>query len=958
MKRVDESEFYKGKESNSFAEFKNFPAERYFSSEIAPFPKEEIKLEESFAESEIKKTEDSSSPDLEKIKKETERFSKEQVEEESVSSSASSNVTSVVSTTAAGAATGAIAVTVILASLYPFIGQHLQFSTGPDYALLSLDTNEILQGNADFSTLNASDFYLEFETDCFPKKVTLEEGENTYLFTGFSPNTSYKYNVICSALSDSDTTCYSDKITTGSSYSSPAVAFDNRSTYFSFSDDEETFRLNYNLYVSDFNHSYRDYRVYLCGSKPSEEGQIQDVFFSSNDVDGSFLKGISDYFDLSSLYRLASGLETSVLYLCLTGEQDSGVLSSTSLLSTQEIAIEFPSTWSEPILIVGETDEDVNVSSSEVSISKEFIYADEKRDFEVSVCQYNDDLMPLSEANASSFSLDLDEKRYTIGFDAAYGLKKFKYCINTKEEDGTATQVYESSLISYDEDQSYDASFKVIDPSEATITYENGVATILVDPSFESKHGNLYYILKLVSGDEVLDVYKGTGVAEFRVPVEKLSSSMRFIYEEAGNFNGEEVSYQSESTDDFTFGYPSFSFGDEVLFEDESFALPYSFQMPFDYSKATLEFYLDDGNEIKKYSVSPTEDLNSRLLLSDIEGELGDVSVTAELTFFDNQTAQKEHTLTLGQKHYDLSYQFSVSNVLIDLANSDGSTFPTTLYLNRSILPNEYQIRVYVNDTVVIEPTSFSDEVEVPNVPYDTSNTLKIEVLDSSSSVYKSVSYDILYAQAKSQYSTPTTYETPIPDDSLVTYNEDGTINLYRKICYSSTGDGACFNASVVASPLSYPCISDGDYAVLTHITSANYHFVYYNCVKVEGVTFQYELMLDTSSNSEAELMSKTTTAKASVTLDDSSAKITVNLTDGHFVGNRVLVDGTSYEFDEEPGLDSDSATLTIPDLKEVNSVLVYASPYYKNYESYSKDIEIEGNPSLEVEAEVSIASG
>ncbi len=953
---MDENEFYQGKESNSFAEFKVFPAERYFLSEVAPSPKEELKLEESFAESDIKKTEDSSSPDLEKIKKEAEKLSKEDVGKESVSSSASSSVATTVSTAAAGAATGAIAVTVILASLYPFIGQHLLFSTGPDYALLSLDTNEILQGNADFASLNASDFYLEFEADCSPKKVTLEEGENTYLFTGFSPNTSYKYNVVCSALSGSDTTCYSDKITTASSYSSPAFAFDNRSTYFSFSEEEETFCLNYNLYVSDFAHSYQDYRIYLCGSKPSEEGKIQDVFFSSNDMDGSFFKGISDSFDLSYLYRLASGLDTSVLYLCLTGDKSSGSISSTSLLSSQEIALDLPSTWARPSILMGETSETINASSTEVSLSKEFIYVDETKEFVASVYQYNDDLTLLSEADASSFSLDLDKKRYTIGFGASYGLKKFKYRIYAKEKDGTSSLAYESKVLSYDEDQSYDASFKIIDPSQASISYENGIATILVDPSFESKHDNLCYVLQLVSGEEALGTYKGTAIAEFKVPAEKLSSSMHFLYEEVGSFNGEEVSYQSKSTDDFTFGYPSFSFGDEIYFEDESFALPYSFAMPFDYSKATLKFYLDDGKAIKEYSLSPSEEPSSRLLLSDIDGELGEVNVTAELVFFDNQTPQKEHTITLGQKHYDLSYEFYVSNVLIDLDSSDGATFPTTLYLERSILPNDYQIRVTVNDTEVIEPTSFGDELEVPNVPYDTSNTLKIEVLDSSSSVFRSLSYNILYAEAKARYSTPSSYETPTPDESLVTYNEDGTISLYRKIAYSSTGDGACFNASIVASPLSYPCIGDGDYAVLTHIPAANYHFVYYNCVKVEGVTFQYEKISDTSS--ETELMSKTTTAKASVDLEEDEAKITVNLSDGYFVGNKVMVNGTSYEFDEDPVLDSVSATLTVPGLKEVNSVQVYASPYYKNYESFSKDIEIEGSPSLEIEAEVSITSG
>ncbi len=955
MKRADENEFYKGKETNSFAEFKNFPAERYFLNEIAPSPKEELTIEESFAESDLKKTQDSPSSYSENTNREAERFSKKQIGKESASS-ASNNVVSAVSTTAAGAVTGAIAVTVILASLYPFIGRHLTFSTGPDYALLELDTNEILQGNADFTTFNASDFYIEFETDCSPKKVTLEDGENTYLFTGFSPNQSYKYNVVCSALSNDDTTCYSGKITTGSSYSSPCIAFDNRSTYFSFS-EEETFCLNYNLYVSDFSHSYRDYRVYLCGSEPSEKGEIKDVFFSSNDMDGNFLKGVSDSFDLASLYRLASGLDTSVLYLCLTGEQDDGVLSSTSLLSAQEISIDFPSTWTRPTLLLGEKTEEINASSSEVSISNSFIYLDKEKDFTVTVSQYNDDLMLINEANASSFSVDSSEKRYKIDFLTSYGLKKFKYSIYASDGNRDTTLVYESALFSYDEDQSYDASFKIIDPSEATISYEDGFATILVDPSFESKHDNLYYILQLVSGDEVIDAYKGTSVAKFRIPAEKLSSSIHFIYFEAGEFNGDEVPYQNDSTNEHIFGYPYFEFGDDILFEDEKFGLPYSCQMPFDYSKSTLSFYLDDGKEIREFSDYPSEEPNSRFLLSDIEGELGEVSVTAELTFLDNQSPQAEHTLTLGKKQYDLSYQFSISNVVVDLLNCDGATFPTTIYLDRNMLPGDYQIRVTVNDSEVVEPTYFGDEVEVPNVPYDTSNSLKIEVLDSSSSIYKSVSYDILYSQAKEKYSAASNFETPTPDDSLVTYNDDGTINLYRKIGYTSTCDGACFNASVVSSSLTYPCISDGDYAVLTNIPSANYHFVYYNCIKVEGVTFQYDLILDTSS-SDAELMSKTTNAKATVILGDDGANIAVNLSDGNFVGNKVLVNGVSYEFDESPGLDSDTATVSIPDLKEVNSVRVYASPYYKNYEAYSKETKVEGNPSLEIEAEVNVIEG
>ena len=951
MKRVDDGEFFKAKEDNKFSEYKSFKAERYVLNENINPPKEEFEVPEISVETKIEEKE---AVEFTNIKNKIDKIA---------SKTSSSQIVSKVGTTMATVSTSAVAaaifVSVVSTSLYPFISNYLSFSLGADYLVVEVDSNNILEGSSSFSNLSASDFYLEFDTDCYPKKVTLKEGTNSYLFTGFKPDQNYTYNIVCTALSGKETTCYSNKIKTSAISNTTKVIMDEQATYFEYDENEEKFKLNYSLYISDFSNLYSDYRVYLCGSKPSDNKTIENYIYTNNNLDSKgYLSNTTDYFDSELLYKYASGFKTKSLYLCTIASKANNI----EIISVDEVKFEYPSSWTKSKAVIDKSNERIESSSTDIKINGKFDYIDDSSKYKVIVTQYDKDLNTLSENEVTDINLDTESKSYSYNFKTNYGLKSFKYTIYSLDENDDLVSEYTSDLKNYDEDQSYLANYKIVDGSDAEITFENDRAKIKINPSFSSSKDNFYYVMELICDEEVLDTYKGKDIAEFDIPVNKLNDSMHFVYYECGEFNNEEIRYQNNSTSEYTFGYPDFNLDSDFIYEDQRFGIIYSCNMPFSYDTAKLKFYIDDGTDIKTVEVEEIETSDARVLFNEFNGELGDVTITAELTFKDNQTNSKEHTINICSKKYSMKYLVDVENVVVDPTNSDASTLPTTVYLNIERIPENYKVKAYSGSTLVSSSEMMVDRLEISNIPYDSKTDLKIDIVDGEDNIYKSYNYSIYYPSVKESYTSPTSYDYVSPDDSVITYNDDGTINLYRKVNFKSDKEDVCYNASLYTystdgnRSLIYNCFGTGDYAKLENIIDQNYYFEYYDCIKVNDVIYQMNLDQDFIETSTP-FVSKTIEASAKASISSSSTYINISITDGYIVGKEITIDGTVYTLDTiDDSLQS--ATIRIENLTDLNEVKINVSGYYKNYDSFQNDIVMKGNKSYEIIATLEKSEG
>lgn len=961
MKRIDKDEIYVSNEDNHFSEYKSFPAERYVLDENVIPPKEVIHISETYSDiNGENKKENSTNINLDKLKDKLEDLSKGV--DSSTAVTKATTITSITASASTGVIVGVIAVGIVSTSLFTFISKYLNFNIGSDYAIVEIDSNSILDGDSSLKNLSPSNIYIKFDYDCYPSYMYLKEGINDYLFTGFKPNKTYTYEIIANNLSNSETTLYSNKITTKSISKEVNVLTDNQKTYFEYDDSNETFRFNYSLYVSDLSKTYNDYSIYLTTSRPSDN-KLENIIFNTDSElsEYGFIKGMSDEFTLSELYKYDANINTNQLYVTTTGKNKE--TNEIDIISTNAISLEIPSNWKQPKILI--ESENVETTSSSIAIDGNLNYVNKETSFTSIITQYDENLNVISSLEAKEFFFDENTKKYSLLFDACYGTKKYKYSIYSINGDKGEVLEYESGIFSFDENQSYDASYQIIDPNNMVVSFEEGKAKIEVDVGFTSTKDNLCYSLDLICEENVISTYKGKDKATFLVDTDILNKEIYFIYHQIGIFASKDITYESQNTSNYVFGYPIFNFDKDFIFEDSLFGFAYDLEMPFDYTKAKIKFYIDDGKEVYIKEVEEINEGGDRILLDMFDGEVGDVTITPELTYIDNQTSQKEHTIKLTSQKYSMNYSFNVNDVIVDMSetNSDSSTFNVKINLDNSIVPSDYVINIYGNDSLLQSESVEASYIELSSLSLTGDTNLKIDFLKEGENPIKTFTYTINPSIAKEKYNSPTSYNLASVDESLVTYNDDSTINLYRKIDFKTTDKNVCYNAQVYSFDDSgniietYDCISSDGYARIENIPLQKYSYAYYSCYSYNNVIYQME-RLSLSSDSSSTILDKNVSALAKVSISSTSAYITITISDASIYFKTIKVNDVEYTSEEELEDENTKLSISIPSLSEVNSVSLYATNYTSNYASFSKDITIKGKPYFEIQATVEALEG
>lgn len=342
MRKTDAGEYFDAKQENTFSEYRAFPAEEYYASEMAAPPLEIVPIEESFQDRRAgtARTADADGSDARELQKQCDRISRTQSSvpanaAPSQASGAAASSAAAVSGAAAGAGSVAAAVlifVVAVAGLFANIGKYISFYTGMDYLTVTVNMEEVLREDTQLRGLSAADFTLEIETDDGGRKIPLLDGKHTYLIAGLQPETAYTYNIVCNHPSLADNpVCHSQTVTTPG-HSDPAGVYDEVNNYILYDDETRTATVAYSVYLSDFEDRYATTAFYLCSTEQTDPGHMDHVLLCQDAPDANnFFAGT------------VTGIVSKELYLYVVGRTDPEA--GSTLLFSQKTEVGLPEEW-------------------------------------------------------------------------------------------------------------------------------------------------------------------------------------------------------------------------------------------------------------------------------------------------------------------------------------------------------------------------------------------------------------------------------------------------------------------------------------------------------------------------------------------------------------------------------------------------------------------------------------
>lgn len=547
-------------------------------------------------------------------------------------------------------------------------------------------------------------------------------------------------------------------------------------------------------------------------------------------------------------------------------------------------------------------------------------------------------------------SINVSDQTFILTFDVSYGIKSFDYYICYEGED--LIEIYRSQKIDYNGNQDFNATYNKIEPKDAKITYLSDGISIEIDTSFTSNKENLFYKVEVLNSlEEVLAYYEGVDKAVIKMTSIDALDKIFFRYTSCGTFNGEKHNFESFLTEGIVFSYPTLTFDEKAIHNGTSFEIGYSLNMAYDYSLATIELsVIKDDIEQANLSINSLKS-NGTIDLGIVE-ELGAVSILSSITF---KTYEGNiYTITNESITCDLLYSFEVKKMEID-GTDYSDNMPMTIFFDNKI-PSSYKLHI-TDETNGIDELINSTDVYYRVLDKNNEYTINIQAEDSEGNSFGNLfSYNISLALANDNYVAPTYMVSPNPGDATVTYNEDGTINMYRKVSVEGLPENEYINAFIYSSctndaetgrPIyenGYDVITRSEYANIENIPFANYIFKYYEVMEYNGITY---LIACNWPSGMVEPTSISATATSSS--DGEKTVISVTILNSYNVINKINVDGVDYEYTSYENQYDSNPQLILDGNIEINQINIYLKDYYNDYDTFSNEIEIKGSPEMEI---------
>lgn len=977
MKKHDLGEFHNTNQYNDFSEYKPFRAEQYYSQEAAKPPQEAGSYDESYNNEGVKATKntESESTDVKELQKQYDKInssnSSESGEPTSSTSGANStqgaNTTSATSTTSAsgattsastatggaaatvGGATAAAAIVIVSAVITGgFItdfNSHIGNDVGMDYVSISVSMDELLSQADKSYDLKAGNFSIELTEGDYSRKIQLEDGKHCYLITGLQPAKTYTYNLICNNPPlGVNSNCYSSTFTTLGT-AEPKGVYDELNSYVTYDEATQSATVGYSIYLSDYEGVYDNYTFYICSTEQTDVFNVNHVIYTDQSL------GEDNYFKGEAV-----GVTYNELYLYVVGENVGEDSVERAELFSLELTLQLPEEWQtakNPAFEIDEGAEDITLQPDSIYISGRLTDFNQNFTYYAYVTQYGKEGTALIERQEVGLISDPENMTYSINGEAYFGVNKFKYVIYTYDESENEIVVYDSGEKQFTVNQGFGATYTKVEPSDATIEYTSSGVTITANTGFASEYGNYEYKLVVTnSSGKVFGQYQGTGKAVFEITDFADLDEINFTYYDIGQFADGEVEFASHPTEGVAFCMPAITLDSEYGFDGQNFTLSYFCDMIYDYTSASMDIEVTtaDGTPYTKHVDSVSE--KGIITLDNIQGQPGNVTVKATLNFNDYQSDGAVHSLELAQAEYAMNYSFEVSKVVADVSGFSTEAMAVTLNFN-SLLPNGYKIKITDEANSIDLTSDLTNEYSISDLAMDTEYNLTVQVTDADGNAWGAPkTVNISKTAAEAEYTSPT-MSSPNPGDAVVTYNDDGTINIYRQMIPDAYGrdtvsddERVYYNAYIYAGyydaeynftqTQAFDVIGRGKYAAIENIPKDNYIFTYYKMFDYNGVSY---VMYGEMPSGSVETVYDCGTAVATVA--NGQTTININISQYGKLANKILVNGTEYTYTTYTDEKETNPTLVIEGEIDVTEVTIFFTSQGGNYDTYSASGEI-----------------
>lgn len=950
MKFVDRDEFYSPKEDSKFFEAIPFTNERFLVSENVNNIKENIEIKETANEEQIsknksKKSNKNNDNTLKELTKNTTKITNNISHSISESSIIATGATSSIIVTAA-------AVIISIAgngSLFTDTSKYVTKNVGNDYALINIDMHKILNEDEKLYGLKASDFSLRFKGENETKEIEIKEGNRKYLIPNLSINSTYSYELVCNKnLLGGESSFKKEEFITLKD-SGPIGILDELNTGVIFDEESSLYTLSYQVFVSDYYDEIDSPTLYITNEKQDFVSEITSILHTNEFIEeDNFMNGTINNIKNANLYFYLVGYHNGEQVILMEENYKTNI--DENYLPVDDRP-----------LIIDENNIIEELYINRIDIFADILYIDETKEYFAYLSTYDENENEISSVIEASLEFDLENNKLYLSNLIDYDTKYYSYSIYYINEEDNMVFVLNSDKKEFSYDQSYQATYNKISPKDAYIEYSADSMIIEVDVNFTSPFDCFYYELIVVSNDGVVySAYQGKENARFNLSPSIGISSINFIYNDYGEFYQEDKLYGSYNEQGFDLIYPTLSIDNDIVFEADYFMINYYCLMNFSYESARIEFVVDNGINSYTYLINEVK-ASSNLFLNQIEGEYGLVTIKATLYFIDNLTNNLEKSIEYNFGQFDLSYKFEITKITADIAVIQGvgtapSTIGVTLYVDY-VLPSNYKVHLYNDDSSIDINRNLKETIYFDNIPMDTLTNMNVSILDGSDNVYlDNMRFEIDSLNANNNYESPF-LSSPGPADSVVTYNDDGTINLYRNTLFIQENYPNVYQNCMIYSSSStdletnetiyyyrYDSYVTNKYSIIENIPAIYYSLEYrieylYNDVYYimskelysGGIDFDYESKI----NATCEYAS----------MDSLNMIITIQNYNGLIFDNYIEIEGNEYVFDSFDSASEIQYTYSTSLLSEFPSEIgLKCTDFAVKYDEFSLDITMKGN--------------
>lgn len=1002
MKNQGTNEYFNAKFDNHFDEFKPFKAEQYYSIEIAKSPVELAKVEESFNEVETSKNKQRTSDfdngdelrkELNKLNSNNQSAPSETSSSSASTSSGSASSSSASSTSTAHAvaetattAAGSVASVTVTAAVVAVTGvvgiidephnepepdpqtvlnvfydaaMENTFNTGSDYVIITIDKSNMVMEGDSLNDLFKIDIFEKNEDGTRKEidSVEIKNDQDEYLVTGLAASTIYSYDITYSK--------YVEESEIKRAYNAPVVRYTN--SFESGKADEPAklildkentkVTLDEKNYLADI-----DYSVYLSNYVSEDVDPLFTI--SRSETDNPYSTSTIQMDEaLGNDHYFKGSLEKTTrekLFFNVFGEDKQ---SEYGKLDSFEYLTKVPANYVDHHLLSFYQDisntcyVDAVIANATVKDYKDGLNLE---DIYCKAEQFDKDGNSIEVSEASA-EIDGSTMELGLSLRPVYGVKSIVWRLYLGEEEAL---IYESEPCEYTADQSYDASFSAVDAKDAMVKSYNddGTVTFEINTGFSSNVPSMftYKVEAIDDNDNVIGTYEGDDATATLTVPENTNFTLR--YTKIGLFGDGEHVYGVEYSNGKTIAKePKLILADEPVFDGSHWTVPYTCDSIYGYDDLTAELTLTTSWNTYTITLSTVE-ATGAIVIDAFDVEPGDCSLEGTLRFDDNQNVSADDfESTIESHNYTMEWYFNIDKAIVNMTKS---YLPVEFEMSY-LCPDDYTL-LYTDNYGEVKTSSLTDSFTFLNAT-SRDYTMTVELLNTDGNIVRMQDVEIKPDDATTAYSGTTFYcNSPNPGDSVITYNDDGTRNVYRKmsVTLDSASPNSFFYDAELVGDASYNetfqeyveegiihCISNDEYSVIEDFPADYYSLRYYKVYKDGDVYYQFDETYPSGGFDAIEY-----SWSASGTYDSTTDTSTIELANNHYMTpqNWYELDGTEYQFPEwDDDMVESFYTIVVAGNASGKTVKVKAGENINTYNNYAQQITMKGNIYATIEIEI-----